>query len=196
MKKTIIMLAVFLFLAVFIIGCAQKQEIKKEVITEPKINQTQQNASSNVIVNEQKELPKETCEDKAKKLFPEIISLSIPSSYNPNSSGWRLNNDSRWKDGVLIELKGDIEFFKGRSANENINYWYTKNIQNENLYGKGGLKYSKDAISQLGFVGKNIFIIKPILKPIQIVNPTQPFAPYRGTFEIFEPGFINCSWVE
>jgi hypothetical protein len=195
MKLNLLSLSIFAILAIVAIAGCTPESTTDPII--PVTNTEQVQNTTPDTQNTQTETKPTTCEENALKLIPKTLTLSLSSSHNPNLTGWEMDASSNWADGTKIELKGDVEFQKGRYANENSSLWYTRNIQNEKLFGPGGLKYLKQAEPREGVVaGKNIFIIKPTLKPITTSGPTKdnPFLPYTGTFEIVEPGFVNCSW--
>lgn len=188
MKGIIFLLIIILVIA----GCSNQQanpQTNNKPVSSPITEKTP-------VATPLQEAPKETCEQKAAKLIPQTFKLQIHSSYNPNVSGWDFNGNATWEDGMPIDKKGTIEFQKGRSANQNTNYWYTINIKNEKLFGAGGLRYVKQVTTKEGITGKNFFMIKPVLNPIQINGPSELYAPYTGVFQVIDRGFVNCSWIE
>lgn len=190
-----------LCLVVFVYGCTiespweEGPETLEETIPEETAPEEAPELAPEEPPEAPQEAPEETCEDKAKKLIPVSFKLSLASNHDPDSTGWSME-DTNWTDDTPIDYKGDIEFRKGRRTGENINYWYTINNQNEKLFGEGGLKYSKKAMSADGIAGENEFIIKPILKPGNIFEPTMPSERYRSTFTIIDYGFVSCEWIE
>lgn len=191
-----------LCLVVFIYGCTiespwtEESAAPEETVPE-ETPELAPEVSEEASVEPPEGVPEEeTCEDKAKKLIPATFKLSLASNHDPDSAGWSLESGINWSDGTLIDYKGDIEFRKGRRAGENTNYWYTINNQNEKLFGEGGLKYSKKAMSAEGIAGENEFIIKPVLKPGNIFEPTMPSERYQSAFTIIDYGFVSCEWIE
>ncbi|MCK5283079.1 MAG: hypothetical protein KAK00_06730 [Nanoarchaeota archaeon] len=196
--KNFIALSLIILTMFIVYACSEPKldNPQQEPLTEPEDTVEEQPEEEPVEELREEEPKEETCSDKAVKLIPETLSLILPSSYNPNTTGWQIEEDSKWEDGSLIDFKGEIEFQKGRYSGENTNYWYTRNIQNEKLFGEGGLKYSKQVTTIEGITGKNEFLIKVDLNPILIVEPTEPFDPYRGSFEIIDIKFVECRWIE
>ena len=190
-------LIILLITLLFLIGCTKIET------TEKPINAISPETATPVIKEEPKEQPKEVikspeeiCKENAVALIPQTFSLIIASSNNPNTSNWDLDKSAIWLDNTPMDSKGVITFYKGRLSSENTNYWYTGNTQNEKLFGTGGLKYYKKVTLSNGRIGNNEFIIKPILKPIKILQPQESFAPYTGTFKIIDYGFVSCNWTE
>ena len=184
-----------LIIMILVLGCAQsnvektqqgetQQEVQEEVQQEePQVEETQE------------EPLVETCEDKASKLVPETLDLTLANSHDPDTGEWNFDGQPEWLDGIPIDTKGDISFRKGRLSGENTNYWYTDNTQNEKLFGPGGLKYSKKVTLSDGTVGTNTFILKVVLKPKSINLNPEPFMPYTGTFSIIEKNFEECEFI-
>ena len=141
----------------------------------------------------------ETCESKAMKLFPDSIDIQVPSEHlwiHSLSSG-------NWKDGT--ELSGIVHWEWGYSTGQNVNYLYPKDGVYEASFGvENGLHYSKRIVSSDGnILGFRTFKVLPALKPIKGTEYVEPCpycyqsAPkYFQKFEIVEPMFWECNWID
>lgn len=197
MKYKLIIVSVLLVLLLFGCSTVVEEAESNDVVSEDNGVAVEDDKGTEPVDDEpvEAELKEDTCEDKVKVLIPAVFELTIASSRDADSEGWGFESEITWTDGVAMDTKGDIDFRKGTKVGENANYWYTTNTQNEKLFGEGGLKYYKKFIDDDGLTSKIEFIIKPILKPFNIIEPTEPFEPYRGTFEVVEYGFVECDYI-
>ncbi|MBD3164167.1 hypothetical protein GF323_03140 [Candidatus Woesearchaeota archaeon] len=200
--KLKIIIAIFL---IAVIGCvnqdsanvpgidsAETPENQKEVGTEAR---EEGQSSEEQEERQSKERAEEelSCEEHAKKLIPKIVKMTLANDKKPDTGYWALERNTTWKNGKKLSWKGDVKYQKGRHEGENINYYYTRNIQNEKLFGVGGWKYSEKVIAGSGVAGENEFILKPVFREIRIVK--EPSLEYVGTFEIIDYNFQNCTWI-
>jgi preprotein translocase subunit SecD len=193
MKLNVILASILVI--VFISGCyiQLEEQVEEPAVEEPVTEEVEEEPVVEEVVEEPVEL---TCEEKAAELIPETLKLTLPNEKDPEEDGWTLTEDNTWADDEEISFKGDVIYRKGRLEDENTNYYYTVNTQNEKLFGVGGMKYSVKVTKEDGTVGRNEFIVKPVLQKLNIVEPEEPFAPYVGSFLVLDPGFVECSWAD
>ncbi|PIN78918.1 hypothetical protein COV14_01645 [Candidatus Woesearchaeota archaeon CG10_big_fil_rev_8_21_14_0_10_33_12] len=149
-----------------------------------------------------------SCEEKAKELFPENITVIVSEGkVYYLKGGNKYNLGSTWKDNSSF-YSGSIYLRKGIYEGENINYYYLTNlgafdfitIEND-LF-----TYNKKIINEDGIVlGNNEFKVIFVLKPI--LNSRREEYYYNGwgnpmginiveDCEIIEYKFVSCNWVE
>ncbi len=188
-----ITISILVLLLAFAVACSSPEPAVEPVEPEPAV--AQEPAEPEPAVVEEPEPVELSCEDKALELFPDSLSLTMNQEDDPEADGWSLAEDAAWEDGTAVTMKGEIEFQKGRRANENVNEFYMRNNQNEKLFGAGGLVYEKQVTTEGGTVGTNRFMVAPVLNQLSINEP-KPFEPYLAAFEITEADFIECSFAE
>jgi len=195
MKKIIYAIIISLFI---IYGCAQQEiPIPAEPVPTPQLQEVpveEPIVEEEPKVEEIEKTPEEHCQEQAIKMVPETFKFTLVAEKDPDTAGWSYVEDTKWTDDTPMDTKGDIEFQRGRHTDEDTKIFYTRNIQNEDLFGEGGLKYLKKVTLEDGTVGERKFYIKPSFEPVQIIDPDEPFAPHRGTFKVVDYGFVSCDW--
>ena len=138
----------------------------------------------------------ESCEGKARALFPEKITL------NAYGEGWNwiaLDVIDLKKGRLTSKLPIMASFKKGEEAGQNVNLYY----YDPGSYSENSLTYSKEIIAEDGTIlGTRTFQADLVLKMIPNTEKTikrRPDSPLEYTtmdFEIVELEIFNCNWLE
>jgi len=134
-----------------------------------------------------------SCEEKAKELFPENITVKYRFLEDISPSSDYTGQYGKWKDGSSFSGNSHEFIFlrEGKNKGENINYYYMTYPD------RAFFRYYKKIINEEGIVlGSNEFTVNFVLKPIPNSKRKLDGVYTLEDCEIIEYEFVSCNWVE